>query len=252
MTSKYLTIIENAINCNIHINPELEILFVERGEVLVKGELGTEAIPENTAILIFPYQLHGYTCISETRATVFMFSYSIAEDFYYMSKADRFFSHKFYLEKPISDFIKYSLYNFNTKTDQYIVKSIFYAISTAFLQQSTPQNKKNTNFLSMRELMEYIFNHLSEELTLQKLSAELGINKNALGSFFNDTIGTKFRDFINNVRIEKSKALLLKSNMTITEIAYECGFGCIRTFNRAFYKFIGKTPTEYRKTLENF
>lgn len=247
MTSKYLTIIENAINCNIHINPELEILFVQHGEVLVKGELGTEAVPANTALLIFPYQPHGYTSTAETRAAVFMFSYSIAEDFYYVSKADRLFSHKFYLEKPISDFIKYSLYNFNTKTDQYIVKSIFYAISTAFLQQSPLAKQKSTNSLFMQELMEYIFNHLSEELTLQKLSVELGINKGALRSFFSDTIGTKFRDFINNVRIEKSKALLLKSNMTITEIAYECGFGCIRSFNRAFSKFIGKTPTEYRK-----
>lgn len=249
MKSKYLTLMKGNLNCEMHINSEPEILFVESGEVSVKGELGTETVAENEAVLIFPYQLHGYKCTPEAKASVFMFSYSIAEDFYYRYKTDNILKHKFYVEKPVFEFIKYSLYNFNAEADQYIVKSIFYAFSTAFLQQNTMDKQKNTNSISMQKLMEYIFLNISEELTLQKLSAELGINQKALGSFFKDTVGRKFTDFINNVRIENAKTLLLKNNMTMTEIAYECGFGSVRSFNRAFSKLTDKTPTEYRRNL---
>ena len=56
-----------------------------------------------------------------------------------------------------------------------------------------------------------------------------------------------FGKFLNNMRIEKAMTLLSASDKTVTEIAYECGFGSLRSFNRVFMAFAGKTPTAFKK-----
>lgn len=68
-----------------------------------------------------------------------------------------------------------------------------------------------------------------------------------MGSLFRDTLGITFNTFINNIRLEKAKLMLKKNDMTVTEIAFECGFGSIRSMNRIFLKQLGCSPTEYRK-----
>ncbi|MCZ6899895.1 MAG: helix-turn-helix domain-containing protein, partial [Bacteroidetes bacterium] len=70
-----------------------------------------------------------------------------------------------------------------------------------------------------------------------------------LSQVINDRIGLNFFDFVNSYRIKEATRLLSdsqKSEYTIIELAYESGFNSKSTFNSAFKRFAGSTPTEFR------
>lgn len=237
------------LNCRVHVNPELEVLLVEKGEVEVKNETGTHVVKAGEAFLIFPYHLHGFSCEGEYIGKVYMFSYSVAEEFYSLHPMHTEKNPKFCVKKPFYDFVKYVTDSLSKKQDLCMVKSLFYAFASEFLENNEPRIRKNKNGLSIQAVVEYIFFHISEELTVQKVADAFWINKNTMSSLFQDALGISFCDFVNNVRIERAKSLLSKKDMTVTQIACECGFGCVRTFNRVFLKNTGCTPSEYKKRI---
>ena len=56
-----------------------------------------------------------------------------------------------------------------------------------------------------------------------------------------------FCDYINSLRLVDAVNMLGNENASITEIAYASGFSTLRTFNRAFLKYYGVTPSEYKR-----
>ncbi|MFA8436978.1 MAG: helix-turn-helix domain-containing protein, partial [Marinifilaceae bacterium] len=64
--------------------------------------------------------------------------------------------------------------------------------------------------------------------------------------------GLNFNDYINQFRVEEFKRLLQDpqfSKETLLAVAFEAGFNSKTTFNTAFKKFTGMTPSEYRRSL---
>ena len=55
-----------------------------------------------------------------------------------------------------------------------------------------------------------------------------------------------FNDYINSLRVSNACKHLLKTDLSITEISEIVGFNTLRTFNRAFVKQMGITPSDYR------
>ena len=91
---------------------------------------------------------------------------------------------------------------------------------------------------------------LEPELTLQKLADEIDFSPKKTSFVINEHFEMNVSDFINSFKIEKAKKLLASTSAkekTIIEIAYEVGFNSKATFNRAFVKFTGISPTEFRK-----
>lgn len=93
---------------------------------------------------------------------------------------------------------------------------------------------------------------LENELTIVEFSKALKINRNYVTQILNDKLNMNFKTYINKHRIE-FVIELMKDNSTkdlsLLEIAMEAGFNSKATFNRVFKEKIGKTPTEYRKSL---
>lgn len=91
---------------------------------------------------------------------------------------------------------------------------------------------------------------MNPELNLKVLSSAIGHPSKKVSFVVNDNFKQSISDFINSYRIEKAKRALLdddKAEKTIIEIAYDVGFNSKATFNRAFTKFAGLSPTEFRK-----
>src|SRR3546814_11800288 len=71
-----------------------------------------------------------------------------------------------------------------------------------------------------------------------------------LSCLINQQLGVHFFDFVNRYRVEKAAAVLIdpaKHEMSVLEIASETGFNTKSSFNAAFSKHLGSTPTEYRQ-----
>ena len=91
----------------------------------------------------------------------------------------------------------------------------------------------------------------NNNLNLEELSEMLGTTKHNTSQIINDEFNENFFDFLNDFRIEEAKVLLLNkdSKMTISEILFEVGFNNKVTFNKAFKKRLGVTPTQFKRQV---
>ncbi len=93
--------------------------------------------------------------------------------------------------------------------------------------------------------------YLSPDLTINHLSTELDISMRDISQVLNQFCGKNFYDFVNSYRINEAKKLLLEEENkkeTILEILYKSGFNTKSSFNTAFKRYTGLTPTQYRQS----
>lgn len=95
---------------------------------------------------------------------------------------------------------------------------------------------------------EYVDEHYSEELTLQRVADAAGISPGYLSTSFPQVCGKGFIDYLNQVRIEHACAYLKQKYFKTYEIAYKVGFKDEKYFTRVFKKLMGMTPNEYKKS----
>lgn len=99
----------------------------------------------------------------------------------------------------------------------------------------------------MRRMLEYINEHYRTGITRQELAKAVGYNESYVSHLFSQTMGITMPAYIHSLRIEDGCRMLLETDMSVTHIALELGFGSIRNFNRVFYKKTGLTPRQYRE-----
>lgn len=94
--------------------------------------------------------------------------------------------------------------------------------------------------------IKYIENNYALAISLEKVAQHLGITEVYFSRVFIKVTGLNFKTYLNKLRIEKAKNMILYSDDPIVEIACKCGFGSIRTFNRVFKSEKGIAPTQLR------
>lgn len=98
----------------------------------------------------------------------------------------------------------------------------------------------------LAEFVELERPYLDPQLTLTDLARGLGVNPSALSFAINNGFGVNFNDFVNRFRVEEVKRRLGETGgATVLEIAFDSGFNSKATFNRAFKKFTGVSPTDF-------
>lgn len=115
------------------------------------------------------------------------------------------------------------------------------------------EEKNNEQLLKLQQYMIEEKPFLNPSLTIQEVSNAVGIPVRDLSVLINHRLKQHFYDFVNTYRIENAMIILkdvTKSKVTILEILYEVGFNSKSSFNTAFKKHTGNTPTDYRKTLQ--
>ncbi|UHO40638.1 helix-turn-helix transcriptional regulator [Chryseobacterium capnotolerans] len=111
----------------------------------------------------------------------------------------------------------------------------------------------NEQVLKLKKYMVEKKPFLNSSLTIQDVSRDIEIPVRDLSLLINHQLGKHFYDFVNTYRIENAMDILkdgTKSKVTILEILYEVGFNSKSSFNTAFKKHTGNTPTNYRKGLK--
>ena len=85
-----------------------------------------------------------------------------------------------------------------------------------------------------------------EDISIISLSSELHVSPNYLSTKFKKETGIKFIDYITNLRLSKSKQLLIETDMQIKEISAQVGYLTTSHFIRTFVKQEAITPLEFR------
>ena len=82
------------------------------------------------------------------------------------------------------------------------------------------------------------------------MAEKFHISKSYLSKKFKHVTGFGFKEYIVNIRIKNACKMLLDTDMTITDIAFECGFNDSNYFGDAFKHIKGIAPYKYRKNKE--
>lgn len=107
--------------------------------------------------------------------------------------------------------------------------------------------KESERFLdAIVTVKEYIRDHLDGDLSLMSLANVVHLHPAYLSRLFKETTGQNLYRYILELRMELAKHLLCSSNEKVHVIAQKTGYVTTQTFNRAFKKYTGATPHEYR------
>lgn len=107
-------------------------------------------------------------------------------------------------------------------------------------------NGNSSQLKGIQKVLEYIEAHYTEEITLQALARQFCMDHYNLSKKFNVMTGNNLKTYINKLRVKKAEDLLKNSDGKIIDIALECGFDSIRTFNRTFKAIYGDIPSSLR------
>ena len=98
----------------------------------------------------------------------------------------------------------------------------------------------------IKKAIEYVHKHYDKSINITDLCEHLNLNKSYFCSTFKTTTGHTFCHFLNHFRIEKSKKLLLETDLNMLDIALSVGFNNQNYYCTMFKKFTGKTPLQYK------
>jgi len=105
------------------------------------------------------------------------------------------------------------------------------------------------NFNNYCQIKDYIENHIYDKFSLDELSKIVNINKFGFSKKFKVLTGMTPMNYVLMRKIFSSKTLI-KSNLELTEIAYQYNFTDMAHFSKTFKRFIGISPTKYKESLQ--
>lgn len=97
-----------------------------------------------------------------------------------------------------------------------------------------------------RRILDYLNEHYREDLLYEEVAEQIGISYSYLRKIVKEQTGKSVSDYINKIRIEKMKSLLITTEESVSQIAEDVGYHNIQSAVRYFKKFEGITPKEFK------
>lgn len=119
---------------------------------------------------------------------------------------------------------------------------------TARSNQLSGHKVRTGMYHKIHEITLYLQNHCSDPCPLDDIAARFYISRSYLTRIFKSVTGFTVTEYLTVCRIRKAKALLTKTDLSITEIAAQTGFGNITYFEKIFKRMTEYTPLQYRKS----
>lgn len=230
-----------SIGYNAHLHRNLEIYCVIKGSSHVTINDREYNLTDGQAVVINSMQIHSYQNSDGTIVSFLLIGTKFLQLFNSLYPERVLPESLFDTEanKPILQLIseitqKYD--DFDTFEGMGYSNLLIHHIVKAY---GTESMKKGSKKFIFSEIIQYIYDHYAEDLSLTSLSEQFGYAPRSLGHLFNKYVKMDIRNFINSVRVEKvleKKEYPENSNKTILDLAFECGFNSASSFYRAYQK----------------
>lgn len=137
----------------------------------------------------------------------------------------------------------------NTLPDFLLAKSyvlqLFYILNS--LNWDRPE--KTAGFPAiLRDILQFIDKNYSQQISIADISEQFFYSPEHISKLFRKHLNTTYTDYLLNKRIALSQKLM-ETDLSLTDICFQAGFGSLSSFNRAFHKVSGLSPSEYRKSM---
>jgi AraC-like DNA-binding protein len=194
---------------------------------------------EGQAVLIFPFQPHSYTPLTEDEThTLYIFSPSLVPSYYNALKN----------KLPLDSLFPCPALEQRRPKNRFAQKALAYFLCSEFDEGreyvDKPAKLKDGFF---EKLLLFVNNNFTEVCSLKEACDHVGYDYAYISKKFKNLMGMSFKEYVNLLRISEAKQLLANTELSVGEIAEKCGFSTLRTFDREFFSHLNMTPTEYRK-----
>lgn len=249
----------------IHFHPEYELNFILNGKG-VRRIVGTsmEDIEDIELVLVGPNLEHGWETHKCTSENIYEITIQFHEHLFH----NKLLSLKNF--KPIKDMFNKSKHGilFDGNTAMKLMPKIKDLISTdgitdfikllklleeladsksqRLLSQNVVRDNEYANSGRIRQVQEFVKQNYSRKISLKEISALVNMSQSSFNRFIKKRTGKTFVEYMNDQRIAYAIDLLIKTDMSVGEIAYKCGFNNIANFNRLFKKFKNTTPSKFK------
>ncbi|HVU84077.1 MAG TPA: AraC family transcriptional regulator [Puia sp.] len=105
-----------------------------------------------------------------------------------------------------------------------------------------------TELTRMNKVYSYVYHNIGNPLDIAEIAGLLNMSVSTFSHYFKKRAQKTFTQFVNEMRIGLAKRLLIESEKSIAEIAYECGFSSLSNFNKQFNALVNLSPRVFRKS----
>jgi AraC family transcriptional regulator, melibiose operon regulatory protein len=116
----------------------------------------------------------------------------------------------------------------------------------AEFKNTTPKQRQDSK---AAQLAEYLSEHYQEPLQIRDVAKVVNLNGSYASTLFKDTFSMTILEYLTQHRVAHAQRLLVTTNKSVLEIAFDAGFGSSSQFYAAFVKSCGQTPLAYRKRV---
>ncbi len=117
------------------------------------------------------------------------------------------------------------------------------------LPESGSWEESSKNNSRMQSILQYLQDNYTRKISLQEIADHVHLSRSECSRFFRSVSGRPLFQYLAELRVNHSIELLAHTDKSITEIAYETGFGSQSYFNQRFRMIKGMPPDQFRKSL---
>lgn len=242
------------LNFSAHLHKETELLFMQEGQVLVTVNGVQYTASPGDMLILFPNTVHSYLSKENTKGIMIIFSSELAGEFnykltHYSCPVPLLYRNQVHRDIP---YCMESILNTDVQPGNHslIRGYLLILLSRVFSDLELCPLQQEEDFDLIHRILLYVTENFKEKISLEKVSKELGVSRFYLSRTFSKKVGCGLGKYINSLRIGFAQHLLENQKLSISEIAFECGFDSLRTFNRVFREHLNQTPREYREQLK--
>ncbi len=258
----------------MHWHNEMEIVYMEEGEIDECIDLENYHITKGDIVLINPCVLHSFKQHENSRAVfkTIMFDFNLLTSNNTDACSIKYFT-PFLEGRYISPLIISSNTSHYTEIvecvkgliDIYNEKPVFFELKLRselyhlfhilfqYYFEVEPHETviKDNTTRNIKKILDYISENYMKSITIDELADSINLSKHYFMRFFKKYMGMTCIEYINDYRLNVASNLLLTTSMQITEVSTSIGITNLSYFNRIFKKKYHMTPKEYRYNVDN-
>ncbi len=215
---------------------------------------------EGDIIIILPREIHSFKS-SDSSVTVFFLPSFKGEDFdvSQLTPCERVVKKNTYLNSEIKKQAlaigaelneKMTGYSYSALGASNILTSVILKANTKPIDESEDIRKADSELSLLESVQRYIEENYKENISLESVSSYCGLSLFYFSHLFKRITDITFYDYLTSYRLDLALDMLVNTDKKILDIASECGFATVRTFNRSFKSFFGCSPSEYLKSAK--
>lgn len=120
------------------------------------------------------------------------------------------------------------------------------------MRQSNPAlvvNRVLEYYPRLRAVADYVGHHLDRHIALTDVARVAGLERKYFSTYFHSKSGIRFTEWLRQLRVNRAKDLIEHEDYSIPRLAFASGFRDLRSFERAFKRYVGMSPSVYRTAV---